>query len=555
MSLTRWAIALLATLGLVAAAPSPGYGVTLDREGTGGPPDYYACHPYVGFQKAGGKPKYAIDLYGWCGVHSGGGSGWDWMKVPIVGSYNYDTGVAEETIWAGQKVVLSSFTQCPKNPWIWGEPCQVVGLIINKTGVMVPGPFPKSAWMIPGNLRADLQKLEASPKDELAGWQPYSDSPPAPSGLAVVKPTPGESISPAASSFNLELKTPFDPSPSVIIELEWAKIGYPPDPKLETEGAWTYNTPAGVPKSAAWGKFPLPIPVANVFASGLYAVRAKFKTNLDLDWTDWRKFWIGKPDPGLAQYAKEPAQGQQGQFGFSKIKEVLLIGKGGQKLVEVSQAAKLLAKQGVPAQKAGLPRTEGQAEAARDLDALTKRLAPLQQNPEGQLLLREAQALQRELAAGPDPREADRLRRDAQRLGREVDRLDADLQRRQQRAAAGTPATPEAGPSAPGPQPGQPSGPPQVAAIPGVPARDPVAEQAAKELETLARRLTALGANPEAQRLIREVQLLQRQLGSDPGQAPAILRDAKQLASQVDRLEASLRQPTTAPRTAPRKVQ
>jgi len=194
---------------------------------------------------------------------------------------------------------------------------------------------------------------------------------------------------------------------------------------------------------------------------------------------------------------------------------------------------------------------------ARDLDVLSKRLTLLQQEREGQLLLREAQALQRELAASPDSKEAARLGHDVERLTREVDRLEASLLREQQRAggpAPSKPAKPEA--PAPGSQPGTPSGPPQIAAVPRpAPARDPVAEQAAKELETLAKRLNALGANPEAQRLLREVQLLQRQLGSDPGQAPAILRDAKQLAGQVDRLEASLRQPATGPRTAPRRAQ
>jgi len=164
----------------------------------------------------------------------------------------------------------------------------------------------------------------------------------------------------------------------------------------------------------------------------------------------------------------------------------------------------------------------------------------------------EAQALQRELAAGPEPRRTQGLLRDARRLTREADRLEAHLLREQQRAAAGGPAAPEVAAPTPGPEPSQPSETPQVAAVPRTvaPTRDPVAEAAAKELETLARRLTALGANPDARRLLREVRLLERQLGSEPGQAPAILRDAKRLSSEVDRLEASLRQPT--PRIAPR---
>jgi len=552
MSLTRWAVALLVILGLVGGASSPGYGVTLDRKGTGSPPDYFVCHPNIQFQKAGGKPYFKIELKGFCGIHPGGGlPGWtpvDWMEVKVFGNYNYDTGVAEEDMWAGPKVVLASLTQCPKNPWIHHQPCQVTK-VTNETGVNIPGPFPRSAWMISGELAMTLQKWEASypPKDELEGWQPYSPSGPA--QVAVVKPTLNEPIPAGASSFNLELTAIASPTPSWIIEVEWAKIGHPKDPSIEIGGSWTYGTPAGAPKSAAWSQFPLPVPAAGVFAPGLYVVRAKVKTSPD--WTDWRHFWVGQPDPTLEQYAKVPAQGQ---FDFSKIKKVLVIGKGEQKLMEISQAAKLLAKQGMPAQKAVLPRAEAQAEAARDLDALTKRLTPHQQDPEGRLLLREVQGLQRDLAAGPQPGEADRLRRDAQRLSREVDRLEADFLRQQQRAAAGGPApSAPAKPEAPaeGPQPGQPSGPPQVAAVPRpAPARDPVAEQAAKELETLAKRLTALGANPEAQRFLREVQLLQRRLGSDPGQAPAILKEAQRLDREVDRLEAGLRQPAPPARRA-----
>jgi len=210
-------------------------------------------------------------------------------------------------------------------------------------------------------------------------------------------------------------------------------------------------------------------------------------------------------------------------------------------------------RQQLPGPRAALQR-QAADEAARGLDALAKRLTPLQQDREAQLLLRDIQALQRELAAGPDPKEAERLRRDAERLTREADRLEASLLREQQRAAAAAPskpATPEAAAPALGPQPSQPSESPKVAAVPrpAAPARDPVAEQATKELEALAKRLTALGANPEAQRLLREVQLLQRQLGSEPDQAPAILREAQRLDREVDRLEASLRQP--APRGAP----
>jgi len=177
-----------------------------------------------------------------------------------------------------------------------------------------------------------------------------------------------------------------------------------------------------------------------------------------------------------------------------------------------------------------------------------ERLTPHQQSPEAQLLLRDIQALQRELAASPQPKEAERLRRDAERLGREVDRLEARLLREQQRAGGPAPAKPEA--TAPGSQPDQPSGPPQVAAVPRpAPARDPVAEEAAKELEALAKRLTALGANPDAQRLLRTVQLLQR----NPEQASD--REITRLKQEVDRLEASLRKPATPKRTAPQRAQ
>jgi len=286
---------------------------------------------------------------------------------------------------------------------------------------------------------------------------------------------------------------------------------------------------------------------------GKHRIRARIKSDLELKhpWSEWRTFYVGEEGQALKN---------KDDLLKKKIVESLVPVTPGQarererRQVE-GGAEERMAAQPRPGRE--FPQAVGPAheDATRDLDRLAERLTPFQQNPEGRLLLREIQALRQEVAASPAPKkEAERLLRDTQRLTREVDRLEADFLRQQQRAGGPAPvelASPKATGPAEGPQPGQPSGPPQVAAIPRpAPARDPVAEQAAKELETLAKRLTALGANPEAQRFLGEVQLLQRQLGGEPGQAPAILRDAQRLSREVDRLEASLRQPTTPTRRA-----
>ena len=531
MSRTKWPFPVTHTLSalgiallLILAGADPARGIGMDKGGGADYANQFRCQNFQ-LVKAGGTPgvEFQIDLQGRCALYkqhvskteSGewGYGSWEmagnWIQVIIRGSYNYATKAAVEkfSLPVGDMppVLIEIQMQCQKNPWAYVMECpgSVIAKKLDMSGWIkgkepfFPGPYPWSGW------------LDQATKNSLVAWESgqtglpdlgIQDQPPA------IK-SPGQGQVHTGDIVRLWLEQ--HPLAN-LFDVQWEYQAEAPMLGGGTVQLW--RPASGIVDQLDndvyyWGR---QIPRSKFDPPGRWRVRVKVNW-APLSWSEWREFYVGMPELHYeaAAAASSKKAGGEGQF---QLHPALL-------------------------------------KATRDLDALAQRLGALPHSPETQLLLRDLHALQRDLGAGREPGEAERLIRDAQRLGREVDRLEADLQRQQQRAGGPAPVEPAAkvvGP-AEGPQLAQPSKLPKVAAIPGAPARDPVAEEAAKELEALAKRLTAMGANPEAQRFLREVQALQRQLGSDPGQAPALLRDAKRLTGEVDRLEASLRRPPTTP--------
>ena len=240
-------------------------------------------------------------------------------------------------------------------------------------------------------------------------------SAPAADALEIVKPTDSEKIADCGQStwcpinYDVILKTKIIPVPFQVVkpnnlagEIE---LKYPGEDKWATAGplyvgdTWDFMQNAGVGEKI--------YELTGNWYPGVYRMKVQAKYGSEWEpWSPWRHFCIA-PAPEC---------------------------QGGGKSWKFEEAHKELIPIPIP----------GPPPYAERLRRDAERLTPHQQSPEAQLLLRDIQALQRELAAGADPKEADRLRRDADRLGREVDRLEARLLREQQRAAAGAPA-----PSAP----------------------------------------------------------------------------------------------------------
>jgi len=264
---------------------------------------------------------------------------------------------------------------------VTGKACQLKSLQ-NNTGADASFPYPVSAMLLSHSLREALQKWEAEmgKGDPLADWNPYQGMSPATKMFAIGAPNLSTAIPADAPAFGLTVTSKYNsPIPGdKVVELEWAKLTAPKDPSIEPF-VYHYGTPAGALASLTWGDLPASVPVTGVFPPGLYAVRAKVHMSWNnIQESNWQLFWIGDPDPLLAKLipqGKVPYAGP-GKLDFSKLSKVIFVGKGEAKLVNVSELPKLV--QAAPSKAALAPRGDVGAE----LDALTQRLTPLQQDPE-----------------------------------------------------------------------------------------------------------------------------------------------------------------------------
>jgi hypothetical protein len=90
------------------------------------------------------------------------------------------------------------------------------------------------------------------------------------------------------------------------------------------------------------------VAVSGVFTAGLYGVRAKVSTS---PVTAWQFFWIGPPDPKLAKHLPgetsadrrrmEFAKLASGTLELSSLRQVILLGQGQSRLINVSELPKL----------------------------------------------------------------------------------------------------------------------------------------------------------------------------------------------------------------------
>lgn len=340
------------------------YGSSLDRSGliTGKAPGYYVCYKDLQLVKAGlataapNQRLFEITLKAHCGILpewylSGGGTqtgpGVDWKPVEIHGSFDYDARWAVEVIDVQEPKAnaLQANVQCQNNPWVTGQACQLTSLA-NHTGADASFAYPVSAVLLSQSLRMALQKWEAglNTPDQLTDWNPGATK--ASSPFAILTPNLSTMIAANAGSFQLSLSGPTTP-PTVVVKLEWTKLTAGKDPSIEPL-VYQHGVPANAPQSLSWSQLPRQISIGGVFSPGLYAVRAKVHTSAA---TEWQFFWIGPPDPDLAKYIPrasfaaarraEFAKVASGKFELSKLQQVILLGKGQSRLVNVSDLRKL----------------------------------------------------------------------------------------------------------------------------------------------------------------------------------------------------------------------
>ena len=392
MPTMHWLAVSLVGVVLLWALPNGAFGSSLDRQGAliGPGPGYYVCHKDLQLVKAGlsekappGQRLFAITLKAFCGIMpeflvQGGSSNYgpvEWVPVMIHGSYDYGARWAVEVVEVQQPKLkaLQANVQCNNNPWVTGQACQLKSLE-NNTGSDASFSYPVSAVLLPTSLRTALQKWEAgqASADQLADWNPGATKPASP--FVVVNPNLSITIPAAGPSFQLSLSGPTPPG-TAMVKLEWAKLTAGKDPSIEPL-VYHYGTPAAAPKSLSWSQLPQQVPVPGVFPPGLYAVRAKVHTSPA---TDWRFFWIGPSDPNLAKHIPQAASADvrraefsrlaPGRFELSRLRQVILIGKGQSKLVNVSDLPKIKAAAPRPVPAPAGPQPPGSAPTPRGTGA------------------------------------------------------------------------------------------------------------------------------------------------------------------------------------------
>jgi hypothetical protein len=384
----HWLAVFLVGVVLLWATPHGALGVSLDRQGAlvGPGPGYYVCHKDLQLVKAGlsekaapGQRLFAITLKTFCGVMpevimEGGSSKFgpvEWAPVMIHGSYDYKANWAVEVVEVQEPKLkaLQANVQCTNNPWVTGQTCQLKSLA-NHTGSDAKFSYPVSAVLLPPSLRTALQKWEAgqASADDLADWNPGAAK--ASSPFTVVSPNLSSTIPAAGPSFQLSLAGPTAPA-TVVVKLEWVKLTAGKDPSIEPL-VYHYGTPVAAPKTLTWSQLPASVSVPGVFLPGLYAVRAKVHTS---EATEWRFFWIGPPNPNLAKHIPQTPSADArraefskfaaGNFELSRLRQVILIGKGQSRLVNVSDLPKLKTGVARPVPAPAGPQTPGSTPTPR----------------------------------------------------------------------------------------------------------------------------------------------------------------------------------------------
>lgn len=306
----------------------PFFFCVLDDEGLAEPvqPDFYTCHDDFEITEAGGKPIFDIELFGFCGVHPGGGlPGWtpvNWKNVTVLARYNYDTKVTEETLWEGNQEKIITHMLCDQNPWAHTPSCTLDGTITNNTSAEVNGPFPFSAWRISYGLRTALANWESTLNNEelLADWDPYAGSGSGSSSLKIDNPSQYQEIPEDASQFDLAISLTSGGTPPQNVEMRWERII--PAPSVVGDIALPSNAthwwePFFVMPFATWVDFPISVSVLPGYFEnqpGLYEVRVRDADNGA--WSHPARFWIGSPAfdppplPSAGEYAMASAVDQ-----------------------------------------------------------------------------------------------------------------------------------------------------------------------------------------------------------------------------------------------------
>jgi len=294
----------LLSVALLLGVSLPGSAVTLDREGKGTQPSWFTCHKDIDLVKAGGKPYFKIELKGHCGVHPGGGLvGWtpvEWKEVTVLATYNYDTGVTTETIWAGPDVMIDAKLQCEKNPWAHGNACTPTQEVTNNTGVAVNWNYPLSAQRMSYLQRQVVAKWESKPPEPtLADWVPFTTGK---AEVSIVWPKLSNPVPQGAANFVLEAVAAGNAlSTNAHIEFEWNQILPPKDSSIEIGGRWVPYSTTNTPKQILHSS--LPVNVSTFPNRGLYAVRAKLVGHPDNTKTDW-KLAVIKSDDALIVFGE-----------------------------------------------------------------------------------------------------------------------------------------------------------------------------------------------------------------------------------------------------------
>jgi hypothetical protein len=338
--------ATVAIAGCFPIPVPPFFACVLDREGTGSttPPDYYTCHENFDLVKASGNPYFKIELKGFCGIHPGGGlPGWTpvpWKSVTILADFNYDSGITNETVWDGNKVMLKAGLKCSSNPWAHTPGCTKEKDLTNNTGVQYNGPLPVSAWRISHELRQTLAKWEntTATDDSLEKWDPYAGS--SYSGMSIASPTDLEVIPANAANFLLAVDLGSETSTPQNLQIQWQKIIPAPavvgDLALP-DSATHWWEPFFGPTATQWTSLPLAVAVnPGYFDSkpGLYEIQVRNAAGGA--WSSPRRFWIGNPS-----FDPPPAPQMQSDKKFAvagkdKIKAI--------RMVEGQKRVRLLAK-------------------------------------------------------------------------------------------------------------------------------------------------------------------------------------------------------------------
>lgn len=316
--------------------------ITLDRSGTGHPPDYYTCTQVKLIKAQGahyandpGTNQFYIQMTGLCAVHPGEGlAGWtpvEWKKVNVYGSYwynhnnPYSAQNAKETVKVDGKTVFEAKLACSVNPWahgpyVGGSTCSTTSEPKNETGAVVHGPYPLSAKYMDYTTQSAIAKAEdwTSPEEELSDWDPYEQTGGTP-GVTIVKPSNLELINQATNYYNfvIEKNSGFPDPPWIKFQFEHLEetpemVG---DIKLpDTYSHWwqPFNTTT-LPGYVS----PIPIGIsAGLFSNstGQFRVRVRayqaFPNKNEIGgWTPWRTFCIGQSDESC----------KSGTFEFGKL--------------------------------------------------------------------------------------------------------------------------------------------------------------------------------------------------------------------------------------------